>query len=109
MEKATLSQHEEYQSDDFLWVRIKAGCRVCVQKGELRREVWKQFYDRLVAGHPRIGRARPAVRSLCLWWPRMGTDIEMSPRPCVQGVRGGTVSSEEWGIVTTISYSQYIR
>ncbi|PHJ20278.1 gag-pol polyprotein, partial [Cystoisospora suis] len=98
-QKAILFRQREYQREaNFLWVRTKAGWKVCVPGESLRKEILEHFHDHILAGHPGIDRTRLAVRSL-FWWPRMDLDIEMFVKACVQCARGKASHLKSGGLL----------
>ena len=98
-EKAILFRQREYQREaNYLWVRTKAGWKVCVPGGVLRKEILEHFHDHLLAGHPGIDRTRLAVRSL-FWWPRMDADIESFVKSCVQCAKGKNSHLKSGGLL----------
>lgn len=88
-----------YKSREFtlggqlLQVRTKAGWKLCVRTGDLRRTLLKQFHDHFLAGHRGIDRTRVAVRDK-FTWRHADEDTTQSCVACARGKNSYTRSGE---------------
>ncbi|PHJ15811.1 retrotransposon ty3-gypsy subclass, partial [Cystoisospora suis] len=91
-------QREYVWENKYLWVRTKAGWRLCVPTGSLRKTILQQFHDHILAGHPGIDRTRVAVRG-SFWWPKMDRDITIFVQSCVACARGKSSHLRSGGLL----------